>query len=349
MTDTDAASEADASTPGRAATITDVARLAGVAASTVSRALSNPTRVNAVTRRRIEQAAAELAYVPSSQARSLASGRTGTVALLVPDIANPFYFDLIRGSQRQLRAAGYTQLLVDTEESTEIEADTLEIMRKSADGVILAASRLDESQLVAAAARQPLVTVNRDLPDVPSVLIDTPTGVRQALTHLHSLGHRRIAYVAGPAGSWSSARRWEALQDAATELEVDLTFLGPWAPHAAAGATAADSVASRDVTACIVFNDLLAIGMLKRLAQRGIRVPEDLSIVGTDDIFGSDFCHPPLTTVSAPIEEAGRVAVTMLLSRLSQNGTPRVRTVLPTYLRTRESSGPAPTNEKDDL
>ncbi|WP_460798810.1 LacI family DNA-binding transcriptional regulator [Microbacterium sp. GXF0217] len=346
---TDAAEPADDGVhpSGRAATITDVARLAGVAASTVSRALSTPGRVNAVTRQRIEQAVAELAYVPSSQARSLASGRTGTVALLVPDIANPFYFDLIRGAQRQLRAAGYTQLLVDTEESTEIEADTLEIMRKSADGVILAASRLDETQLVAAAARQPLVTVNRDLPAVPSVLIDTPSGVRQALTHLHSLGHRRVAYVAGPAGSWSSAQRWEALQEAAADLDIELTFLGPWAPNAAAGATAADSVASRGVTACVVFNDLLAIGMLKRLAQRGIRVPDDLSIVGTDDIFGSEFCHPPLTTVAAPIEEAGRVAVTMLLSRLSQNGTPRLRTILPTYLRTRESSGPVPHDEKD--
>ncbi|GAB3601591.1 LacI family DNA-binding transcriptional regulator [Microbacterium tumbae] len=342
MTDTDVTPPDASRLAGKAATITDVARLAGVAASTVSRALSTPGRVNAATRQRIEEAAATLSYVPSSQARSLASGRTGTVALLVPDIANPFYFDLIRGAQRQLRAAGYTQLLVDTEESREIEADTLELMRKSADGVILAASRLDEDQLVEAAARQPLVTVNRDLPDVPSVLIDTPTGVRQALTHLHSLGHRRIAYVAGPAGSWSSARRWDALQDAAAELSVELTFLGPWAPNAAAGATAADSVASSAVTACVVFNDLLAIGMLGRLAQRGVRVPDDLSIVGTDDIFGSDFCHPPLTTVAAPIEEAGRVAVTMLLSRLAARGTPRLRTILPTYLRTRDSSGPAP-------
>ena len=342
MTDTDVTPGENLNPSGRAATITDVARLAGVAASTVSRALSNPGRVNAVTRQRVEEAASALSYIPSSQARSLASGRTGTVALLVPDIANPFYFDLVRGSQRQLRAAGYAQLLVDTEESKEVEADTLELMRKSADGVILAASRLDEDQLIQAAARQPLVTVNRDLPDVPSVLIDTPTGVRQALTHLHSLGHRRIAYVAGPVRSWSSARRWEALQSAAAELAVELSFLGPWAPNAAAGATAADSVASSDVTACIVFNDLLAIGMLGRLAQRGIRVPDDLSIVGTDDIFGSDFCHPPLTTVAAPIEEAGRVAVTMLLSRLARSGTPRMRTILPTYLRTRQSSGPAP-------
>lgn len=342
MTDTDVASSGGERRRGRAATITDVARLAGVAASTVSRALSNPGRVNVATRERIEAAAASLSYVPSAHAQSLTSGRTGSVALLVPDIANPFYFDLIRGAQRQLRAAGYTQLLVDTEESHDVEAETLDMMRKAADGVILAASRLGDDRLIAAARRQPLVTVNRDIPGVPSVIIDTPTGVRQALTHLHSLGHHRVAFVAGPSDSWSSARRWESLQDAAEELGIDLNLLGPWAPNAAAGGAAADAVAASSVTACVVFNDLLAIGMLTRLTERGIRVPDDLSIVGTDDIFGTEFCHPPLTTVAAPIEEAGRVAVTMLLTQFETRGTPRMRTVLPTYLRTRRSSGQAP-------
>jgi len=327
---------------GRAATIADVARLADVATSTVSRALSNPGRVNAVTRRRVEEAAAALAYVPSSQARSLASGRTGVVALLVPDIANPFYFDLIRGALRQLRTAGYVQLLVDTEESGEIEADTLDLMRKSADGVVLAASRLGEDELVAAAARQPIVTVNRDLPGVPSVIIDTPSGVRQALTHLHSLGHRRVAYVAGPSGSWSSMRRGEALQEAASDLGVELVISGPWTPTSASGAAAADAVTATGCSACIAFNDLLAIGMLGRFAERGIRIPEDLSVVGTDDIFGADFCSPPLTTVAAPIEDAGRAAVTLLLDRIQRRGTPRMRTLLPTHLRVRRSSGRAP-------
>ena len=123
--------------PSRAATIVDVARLAEVAPSTVSRALSNPGRVHHRTRARIEAAAAKLSYVPSNQARSLSSGRTRTVAVLVPDITNPFYFDLIRGTQRQLNASGFTQLLVDTEESDDVEAAKLEIMRKSSDGIPL--------------------------------------------------------------------------------------------------------------------------------------------------------------------------------------------------------------------
>ncbi|GAA5202107.1 LacI family DNA-binding transcriptional regulator [Microbacterium jejuense] len=342
MTDATVPTPASTAASGRPATIGDVARLAGVATSTVSRALTTPGRVSEATRQRVVAAAAELSYVPSTHARSLVSGATRTVALLVPDIANPFYFGLIRGAQRQLRAAGYAQLLVDTEESAEIEAETIDLMRKSADGVILAASRLDERQLAALAQRQPIVTVNRDVPGVPSVILDTPDGARQALLHLRSLGHHRIAYVGGPADSWSNARRWQALEAAAGELDVELHRSGPWMPHADAGATAADAVVGA-ATACIVFNDVLAFGMLRRLRERGVRVPEDLSIVGCDDVFGADFCEPPLTTVAAPIEEAGRVAVTMLLDTIGGTGSGRTRAILPTYLRARRSSGPAPT------
>ena len=328
----------------RAATIVDVARLAGVSPSTVSRALSTPDRVNHVTRARIEKAAAELSYLPSAQAQSLSLGRTKTVAVLVPDITNPFYFDLIRGTQRQLKASGYTQLLVDTEESAEVEAAALETMLKSSDGVVLTASRLDDAALAAAATRQAIVTVNRDIDGVPSVIIDTPSGVSQALAHLHSLGHRDVAYVAGPTTSWSSARRWAALEIEASRLGVAIRSIGPWSPTLSSGPAAADAALGAGVTACLVFNDLLAIGMLGRLLARGVDVPRDMSIVGCDDVFGADFCNPPLTTVTAPIEEAGRVAVTTLLGRIRpQPGTPaRMRTLLPTHLTVRSSSGAVP-------
>ncbi|MHA6626658.1 LacI family DNA-binding transcriptional regulator [Pseudonocardia sichuanensis] len=332
----------------RPATIMDVARLAEVSPSTVSRALSNPGRVHHRTRERVEVAAAALSYVPSNQARSLSSGRTRTVAVLVPDITNPFYFDLIRGAQRRLNAAGFTQLLVDTDESSDVEAAALEVMRKSSDGVVLAASRLRDEHLAEVARRQPVVTVNRDVPGVPSVVLDTPTGVTQALGHLHSLGHRRVAYVAGPANSWSSARRWTALETEAARLGIEVRLVGPWSPRLTSGAAAADAVLGERVSACVVFNDLIAIGMLTRLRDRDVRVPAELSVVGCDDVFGSDFCHPPLTTVTAPIEDAGRVAVTMLLSRVepAPSAPPRMRAVLPTHLTVRASSGPAPNAEK---
>lgn len=179
------------------ATIHDVAALSGVAASTVSRALSTPGRVNFRTRARIEAAVTELKYVPNAQAKALSSGQTKSVAVLVADITNPFYFDIIRGTQLQLKAAGYTQLLVDTEESEEVEVNTIEQMLQTADGVILTAPRLSDEALLLAATKMPLVTINREVPGIPSVLLDTPTATNQALDHLISLGHSHIAYLGG--------------------------------------------------------------------------------------------------------------------------------------------------------
>ncbi|ADX71883.1 transcriptional regulator, LacI family [Pseudarthrobacter phenanthrenivorans Sphe3] len=328
----------------RPATIHDIAALCGVAASTVSRALSTPDRVNIRTRQRIQAAAAELNYMPNSQAKALSSGRTGAVGVLVPDITNPFYFDLIRGTQLQLKAAGYTQLLVDTEESDEVEASTLEQLRKTADGVIVAASRLTDDALLAAAGKAPLVTINRDVEGVPAVIIDTPSATSQALDHLVSLGHTQVAYIAGPLTSQSSERRWTALSDAARERGVEVRSLGPFAPKTQSGAAAADAAVHSGVTACIAFNDLIAIGMLQRLRERGIRVPEEMSIVGCDDIFGADFCNPPLTTMASPIEQAGRVAVSMLLAKLNPlaGGGIRNRSVMPTHLTVRGSTAAAP-------
>jgi LacI family repressor for deo operon, udp, cdd, tsx, nupC, and nupG len=330
----------------RPATIHDIAAMCGVAASTVSRALSTPDRVNIRTRERIQAAAVELKYLPNSQAKALSSGRTGAVGVLVPDITNPFYFDLIRGTQLQLKAAGYTQLLVDTEESDEVEASTLEQLRKTADGVIVAASRLTDDALLAAAGKAPLVTINRDVPGVPAVIIDTPSATSQALDHLISLGHTRVAYIAGPLTSQSSERRWAALSEAAQDRGVEVRSLGPFAPKTQSGAAAADAAVHSGVTACIAFNDLIAIGMLQRLRERGIRVPQEMSIVGCDDIFGADFCNPPLTTMASPIEQAGRVAVSMLLAKLNPlaGGGIRTRSVMPTHLTVRSSTAAAPSS-----
>lgn len=338
MTETSGATDAAERMP----TIRDIAERAGVATSTVSRALSNPQRVNARTRERIEKIAAELHYVPSTQARGLSSGRTGAIAVLVPDVTNPFYFDIIRGTQNQLKAAGYTQLLVDTEEATDVELDALRRLRRTADGIILAASRLTDAQLADAARQQPLVTINRATADAPTVLIDTPGAMVQALEHLASLGHSRITYVGGPTSSWSTHRRWQAVQEAASRRGLDVTRIGPYSPKTSSGAAAADAALSTGATAFIAFNDLIAIGMLQRFRERGVRVPEDVSIVGCDDIFGADFCNPPLTTISSPIEQAGRTAVSMLLAQLDpvRGGTPRKLAVMPTHLVVRSSTGP---------
>lgn len=328
----------------RMPTIKDVAELAGVATSTVSRALSKPDRVNQRTRQRIQAAAAQLNYVPSSQAKGLSSGRTDTVAVLVPDITNPFYFDIIRGTQHQLKAAGLTQLLVDTEESSEMELDALHKMRRSADGFVLAASRLTDAQLAEVAGSQPLVTINRASAEPPSVVIDTPSAIIQALEHLASLGHHKVCYVGGPPTSWSNEMRWKVFEEDSRKRGMEMHRIGPFVPKTTSGAAAADAAVRTGATACVVFNDLLAIGMLQRLQARGIRVPEDMSIIGSDDIFGADFCNPPLTTISSPIEQAGRVAVSMLMSQLNPvpGGANRKLAVMPTHLTIRQSTGPAP-------
>jgi LacI family transcriptional regulator len=297
-------------------------------------------------RLRVIAAATELGYRANRQARSLASGRTLSMALLIPDVTNPYFFDLIRGTQAQASARGYRHLLADTEESAEVEAVHLAELPSSVDGIVLAASRLSDAELIRAAERVPIVLINREITGLPCVVIDTPMGIVQALDHLVSLGHRSVAYLAGPASSWSSRRRWRALQQAARRLGMTSHRIGPFSPTVEAGAAAADAAVRHRVTACFFYNDLLAIGALRRFAERGIQVPGQMSVVGCDDIFGADFCHPALTTLTAPIEQAGRVATDMLLTRIQIRDADlapfRQRERLPTHLTIRSSTGPAP-------
>ncbi|GAA4180066.1 LacI family DNA-binding transcriptional regulator [Gryllotalpicola koreensis] len=331
-----------AARPARRATLADVAARTGVAISTVSRALTRPERVNAATRERISAAAAELGYSPNTAARALGSGRTRSVAILVSDVTNPFYFDIIRGAQQELGPAGYTPLLLDTEESEELEEAMLRRLRASYDGAIIAASRLTDRRLAELAQAVPLVAINRQTRGVPSVFIDTPAGVGQALEHLVSHGHRRVAYAGGPLTSWPNERRWRAFRTAAERLGVEVSRVGPFEPRQSQGAAAADAVLNTGASATLAFNDLLAIGMLQRFAERGVRVPRDLSMVGCDDIFGADFCHPPLTTITAPVAQAARVAVSTLLAQLGGESRMRQGVTLPTHLTIRASTGPAP-------
>jgi LacI family repressor for deo operon, udp, cdd, tsx, nupC, and nupG len=328
----------------KATTIHDVARAAGVAASTVSRAFSHPDRLSAATRERVLAAAGRLGYRPNPLARALPTGRTMTLALLVPDITNPFYFGVIRGVGRQAAAAGYTLILADTEESGELEAALVTRLARSVDGFVLASSRLAASQIREVMRTRPLAVVNRDLTGVPGVVVDSGAGMRQAAGHLASLGHRQVVYLAGPQASWSDAVRWRALSAAGRRLELSVTRLGPFLPVMESGAAAADAAIVQGATAVVAFNDLLAIGALRRFVGRGLRVPEDVSVLGCDNIFGADFCSPPLTTITALVEDAGRSAVDLLLTALESSAGegPRGRIVLPTHLEVRASTGIVP-------
>ena len=328
--------------PARYPTIHEVARACGVAASTVSRAFSSPTRVNAVTRERILTVAQQMGYRPNPAARALPSGRSLTLGLLVADITNPFFFDIIRGAEKAADAAGYTLVLADTAEDAETEARHLARLARSVDGFLLASSRMSDARIREAAERAPLVLINRHMRDVAGVAIDTHDGMRQAVEHLAALGHRQVAYLGGPATSWSNRRRWTGLTAAARRHDIQLVRLGPYVPTLAGGHVAAAELAATGATAAIAFNDLIAIGALLSLQEHGIDVPGQLSIVGSDNIDGAMYCRPALTTLHSLGDTVGRQAVSTLIEVISGRAGSPV-TMLPSELIVRSSTGPVPT------
>jgi DNA-binding LacI/PurR family transcriptional regulator len=325
-----------------AATIRDVARAAGVSASTVSRALSSPEMVNAVTREKVRRAAERLGYHPNRAARGLITGRTGNLGLIVPDLSNPFFADVVKGAQARAREHDYALFIADTDEEPGVEADLVRALSKQVDGLVVCSPRMEEAALRELGAEATLVLMHRRVEDVPSVAVDNADGMRQALAHLAALGHHRVALAAGPRTSWSNGERVRGLRDAATDLGLDLVEIGNFPPHPSGGVAAADLVLASKATAVVAYNDVVAIGLLNRLAARGIDVPSQLSVVGVDDIGMAQMTHPALTTVRIPKQESGRAAVNLLLAVLHHDESTTQRQ-LPTQLIIRQSTGVAPT------
>jgi LacI family transcriptional regulator, galactose operon repressor len=323
----------------RTVTLQDVAEEAGVAVSTASRALANPDRVSLATRQHVQSVAMRLGYSHSRMTAPAETGRMPMLALLVADITNPSNFDVIRGAEAQARAAGYTLVLGDTQENPEFERAHTERLGSAVEGFVLAGSRLPDQDLLELAERRAVVLLNRQVASLPSVVTDSADAGRQIIAHLAALGHRSLTYLGGPANAWSDDARWRALAASAEAAGIKVIRRGPFAPTLEGGSAAADIGMASETTALVAFNDLLAIGVLQRLQHRGIDVPGEVSVVGYDDIFGSDFCHPPLTTITAPIERAGRTLIDLLLSIRDVQHVPHI--VLPTVLRARDSTGPA--------
>lgn len=327
----------------RRVTLTDIAEACGVAPSTVSRALSNPNRVSPQMHERVVRKARELGYASAMLPVTRSRSTRGTIALVVPNLTNPFNLDLIRGCQARAQAGGFMLLLVTSDDSEVVEGELLTELSDAVDGIVVASPRAADPVLERVAERVPLVALNRETGTLSGVVIDTPVGLVSALDYLVSLGHRRVAYVRGPGTSWLDGVRYGALQEAAERTSVSLLPVGAFRPTLAAGAAAADAVSVTDVTAAIFFNDALAIGALMRFAARGVRVPEDLSVIGCDDIFGASFTSPPLTTVSASGEQAGRATMDLLLGRFTSKDRSRRIDHLPSQLTVRESTGRTPT------
>jgi LacI family transcriptional regulator len=309
-------------------TIRDVARAANVHPGTVSRALNAETRdmVNEQTAERVLRAAEELGYRPNPIARGLKTNRSYTIGVLIPDITNPLFPPILRGIEDRLGAAGYTSLIVNTDNDAERERHHIETMHaRQVDGLISATARLDRELLAeAAAAGKPLVLVNRSLEDgsVPAVTVDDARGIRLAVDHIAGLGHERVGHVAGPQELSTGHRRYlgfvEAMNDAGLEVRSEqIRFSKSFTEGEGARVCAELLDAAGDLTAIVAGNDLLALGCYDTLDQRGMRCPEDVSIVGFNDMPFVDRLRPPLTTVRVPQREIGTAAADLMLQQLT--------------------------------
>lgn len=323
-------------------TIHTVAERAGVSPSTVSRALNTPGLVGVETRRRVEEATTALGYRPNRVARGLSTGRSGMVGLVVPDIANPFYPTLVRAAEHAAHARDLGLLLADTDERPDVEEELLHDMSQHVDGIILCSSRMGPRQIAeidALSRGRPVVSVNRPIAGVSSVVLDSASGMRQALRHLAGLGHRRVAYAMGPERAWANGQRLRGL-DAAPPLGLQVVPIPIVAPRFEGGEAVVDAVLGARVSAVVAYNDLIALGLLAGLRTRGAPVPDAVSVLGFDDIFPARMVSPALTTVAMPSHEAGRRAVELLAARLA--GDERRRSVkIPTSLIVRASTGGA--------
>jgi DNA-binding LacI/PurR family transcriptional regulator len=324
-------------------TIHAVASLAGVSPSTVSRALNSPELVKAATRQRVLDTAEQLGYQPNRAARSLVLGRTACLGLIVPDIANPFFTPFIKAVQSRTRAEDYALFLADTDEDPATEVALVHAMAKQVDGLILCSPRMSNNQLRSVSELTSIVVAHRLSRSAASVAMECGAGIHQAVTHVRALGHRRAAYLAGPRGSWSDQQKRRAYEAACAKHGIDVTVLGPFEPRFPGGYRAADEALAAGVTAVFAYNDLVALGVMSRLGDRGIGVPDEMSVLGFDDIAMAAMSSPPLTTVAMPIATVARASASMLLT-LVGGGSPRRPALreLETSLVIRSTTAPVP-------
>ncbi|WP_296653439.1 LacI family DNA-binding transcriptional regulator [Paraburkholderia sp.] len=297
-------------------TLEEIARVAGVSPSTVSRILNGTVRVSPAKREAVEQAIAQFNYRPNVLARSLASGKTNTIGVLTQTIASPFYAEWLRGIEDALYEPGFTPVFVSsrwnvTEECSRIE----QFIARRVDGIIILHGQLDESRLEEFSRQTPIVVLGRSLEDGPTLAgfpIDNVQGAFDATRHLIAEGHRKIAFIAGPTSHTDALERLVgyrmALEEAGIGFDAIRVEQGDFLE--AGGVAAMERLFERGVgfTAVFCANDQTAYGARLVLHRRGLRVPEDISIVGFDDVPTSQYATPPLTTVRQPIYDIGRQA-----------------------------------------
>jgi LacI family transcriptional regulator len=206
---------------------------------------------------------------------------------------------------------------------------------------------MSDSAIRMTAKQKPLIVVNRDITDVPSVVTDHAMSVRQAVDHLAARGHRRITYLSGPEAAWANGMRWRSLRTHAAERDLQVRRLGPFSPTVGGGVRAAQEFREHRTTAVIAYNDLMAIGFMKRLTALGARLPRDVSVVGFDNIFSCELVTPGLTTVAPPLRTLGSMAVHNLLALIGgAHATMGQQPTLPTRLFLRESTDRPPSRQR---
>jgi len=321
-------------------TLTQVAQRAGVALSTASRAFSEPDRLGPETLRKILAAAQELGYEsPAARLVDTPERDSTTIGVIVPDVANPVFGAFVKAAQGEGWHYRQTVLLVDTDFSADREREAITHLRERVDGLVVCSPRLDAEDVLDLCGRVPVVLVNREAAGADSIVADATDGLRQAVDYLAALGHRRIAYVQGSARSWSNAQRVAIVRDLTAQAGVELQVLGSQAETVEGGTAAAASVVACGASAVIAHNDLVALGVVAGARALDVRVPDDLSVVGIDDIPLATVSAPALTTIAVPLAQAGSLALATL-RRAGERTTPRaVR--LPTQLVVRASTGPA--------
>ncbi len=335
-------------TPGqrrtKGVTIADVARLAGVATSTVSRALSHPGRVSAATARKVREAADELGYRQEDINAPLPQRGAKLIVVMVFDLSHPFYFDVLRGIQDEAHSAGYEILLIDAHSDERAERESVERVIGLAAGVILVSPRMSDASVAQLAKQRPTVVVNRDVRDVASINQDTTHGMRQAVAHLAGLGHKSLTYIPGPEVSRIDGMRRHAIEQACRIEGLAFRRLSPTDASLIGGTKVAEQWVQHRTSAVIAFNDNTAVGFIRSLARLGFQVPRDVSVIGVDNLALGVVHDPRLTTVAFAGYAQGAAATRQVLGSHSRVPQQARFPSVPMKLIVRESTGPAPTD-----
>ena len=238
------------------------------------------------------------------------------MGLIVADITNPTFFEIIRGAGQSAAMRDYTLVLAESAESGVAELTAARRMLATVDGLILAGPRMEDEDIRILAREKHVVVINREVSGVSCVIPDAARGISQAVRNLGANGHRKVVFVAGPPRSWMSGRRWDGIKAACQWSGLEAIRLDSASPSVDGGRRVARAVRESGTTAVMAYNDLLAIGLMQELQAAGILVPDALSIIGFDDIFGADFTTPSLTTIRSPLGECGSLATRLMLDLL---------------------------------